>query len=257
MPSRYIDDWIARFLAERPVRANSLIITVYGDMISAHGGTVWLGSFIRLVQPLGLNERMVRTSVFRLVKEKWLVAEQIGRRSYYSLTASGRRRFEHANRRIYDAPAADWNGEWHLVLTGGALEPATRDALRKELLWEGFGNIAPGVLAHPSANVDSLLDILEDSNVRDKLVVMQARALGGGRRPGGGGGRGAAGRHGRACAGGHPACEFFFLRQEKEERARFDGGEHTGTVSERGPSGSQWCATAGQCACVRVCARVY
>ena len=179
MPSRFIDDWIARFLAERPVRANSLIITVYGDMIAVHGGTVWLGSFIRLVQPLGLNERMVRTSVFRLVKEKWLVAEQIGRRSFYSLTAAGRRRFEHAYRRIYDVPHADWNGEWQLVLTGGALRPAQRDALRKELLWEGFGNIAPGVLAHPSANPESLMDILEDSGARDKVVVMQARALGG------------------------------------------------------------------------------
>jgi len=178
MPSRYIDDWIARFLAERPVRANSLIITVYGDMIAVHGGTVWLGSFIRLVQPLGLNERVVRTSVFRLIKEQWLVAEQIGRRSYYSLTALGRRRFEHAYRRIYDAPSTDWNGQWQLVLTGGALAPAQRDALRKELLWEGFGNIAPGVLAHPAANADSLMDILEDSAARDQVVVMQAHALG-------------------------------------------------------------------------------
>ena len=178
MPSRYIDEWIERFLAERPVRANSLIITVYGDMIAVHGGTVWLGSFIRLVQPLGLNERMVRTSVFRLVKEKWLVAEQLGRRSFYSLTAVGRRRFEHAYRRIYDEPRADWSGDWQLVLTGGSLKPAQRDALRKELLWEGFGNIAPGVLAHPSANAASLMDILEDSGARDKVVVMQARALG-------------------------------------------------------------------------------
>ena len=177
MPSRYIEDWIERFLAERPVRANSLIITVYGDMIAVHGGTVWLGSFIRLVQPLGLNERMVRTSVFRLVKEKWLAAEQIGRRSFYSLTAAGRRRFEHAYRRIYDAPRTDWNGDWQLVLTGSALTPAQRDALRKELLWEGFGSIATGVLAHPSANADSLMDILEDSGARDKVVVMQARAL--------------------------------------------------------------------------------
>ena len=178
MPSRFIDHWIARFLSERPVRANSLIITVYGDSIAAHGGSVWLGSFIRLVQPLGLNERMVRTSVFRLVKENWLVAEPIGRRSYYSLTAVGRRRFEHAYRRIYDAPRADWNGEWQLVLSSGTLPPAQRDALRKELLWEGFGNIAPGVMAHPAANSESLLDILEDSGARDKVVVMQARALG-------------------------------------------------------------------------------
>ncbi len=178
MNSRFISRWVESFLAERPVRANSLIITVYGDSIAAHGGTVWLGSFIRLVEPLGLNDRMVRTSVFRLAKEKWLSSQQIGRKSYYSLTAIGRRRFEHAYRRIYDDPRIEWDGDWQLVLTGGNIPPAQKDALRKELLWEGFGIIAPGVLAHPSANSDSLMEILEDSGAQDKVVVMQARTLG-------------------------------------------------------------------------------
>jgi phenylacetic acid degradation operon negative regulatory protein len=40
-----------------------------------------------------------------------------------------------------------------VVFTGGGLLPAAqRDVLRRELLWEGFGQIAPGVLAHPYAN---------------------------------------------------------------------------------------------------------
>ncbi len=178
MNSRFISRWVEDFLAERPVRANSLIITIYGDSIAAHGGTVWLGSFIRLVAPLGLNDRMVRTSVFRLAKEKWLSAQQIGRKSFYSLTALGRRRFEHAYRRIYDDPRIEWDGDWQIVLTGSNIPPVQKDALRKELLWEGFGIIAPGVLAHPSANNDSLMDILEDSGVKDKVVVMQARTFG-------------------------------------------------------------------------------
>lgn len=101
MTSRFISEWIRNFLDQHPTRAKSLIITVYGDLIAAHGGTVWLGSFIRLMSPLGLNERTVRTSVYRLSQEKWLVSEQRGRKSHYSLTPSGRRRFEHAYRRIY------------------------------------------------------------------------------------------------------------------------------------------------------------
>src|SRR5262245_30400059 len=103
MKSRYIDQWIADYREQRPARANSLIITIYGDFIAPHGGTIWLGSVIKLVEPLGLNERVVRTSVYRLSQEKWLVSQQIGRKSYYSLTASGRKRFEHAYRRIYHA----------------------------------------------------------------------------------------------------------------------------------------------------------
>lgn len=176
--NRLVDEWLEEFLRQHPVRANSLIITIYGDFIAPHGGTVWLGSFIRLVEPLGLNPRMVRTSVFRLSREKWLVSEQIGRRSYYSLTATGRRRFEHAYRRIYNDPRLPWSGDWHLVLTGGGLTAAQRDALRKELAWEGFGLIAPGVLAHPSADSESLLDILQGTGAHDKVVVLQARSVG-------------------------------------------------------------------------------
>ncbi|MCE9569640.1 MAG: phenylacetic acid degradation operon negative regulatory protein PaaX, partial [Rhodocyclales bacterium] len=47
MKSRHISQWVDDFLDQHPTRANSLIITVYGDFIAPHGGTVWLGSFIR------------------------------------------------------------------------------------------------------------------------------------------------------------------------------------------------------------------
>ena len=174
LKSRHLSQWIANFLEQHPTRANSLIITIYGDFIAPHGGTVWLGSFIRLVEPLGLNERMVRTSVYRLSQEKWLVSEQIGRRSYYSLTTSGRRRFEHAYRRIYFAPQDTWGGEWQLVLIPGSLAGAQRDQLRKELTWAGYGALASGILAHPSADSEALLDILQETGAHDKVVAMRA-----------------------------------------------------------------------------------
>ncbi|MDH3589938.1 MAG: hypothetical protein OEQ74_11100, partial [Gammaproteobacteria bacterium] len=79
-------DLVEDFRAQRPIRAGSLLITVFGDAIAPHGGTVWLGSLIRVLEGFGINQRLVRTSVFRLVKDGWLTTEQIGRRSYYSLT---------------------------------------------------------------------------------------------------------------------------------------------------------------------------
>lgn len=172
--NRLISQWIKDFLDRHPARANSLIITIYGDFIAPHGGTVWLGSFIRLVQPLGINERMVRTSVYRLSQEKWLVSEQLGRKSYYSLTTSGRRRFEHAYRRIYFAPQDTWTGEWQLVMIPGSLAGPQRDALRKELAWAGYGALASGILAHPSADTEALLDILQETGAHDKVVAMKA-----------------------------------------------------------------------------------
>ena len=179
MANRQISQWIEKRLAERPPRANSLIVTIYGDMIAPHAGAVWLGGFIKLVEPLGLNARLVRTSVFRLSREKWLVSEQIGRRSFYSLTETGRRRFEHAYRRIYEDARNSWDGEWRMVLlTGDGLSPTARDALRKELLWEGYGAIAPGVFAHPSARTEELMELLQSAGAHDKVAAFQARTLG-------------------------------------------------------------------------------
>ncbi len=175
MKNRPLERWVEKQLADRPLRANSLIITIYGDMIAPHGGTAWLGGFIRLVEPFGINARAVRTSVFRLSRENWLVSEQIGRRSYYSLTEAGWRRFEHAFRRIYDDARTSWKGDWLLVLApGDGLTPA----LRKELFWEGYAAIAPNVLAHPSGQIDSLMDILQNAKAQDDVVVLQARTHG-------------------------------------------------------------------------------
>lgn len=146
-----IDLWIRRELARAPLKAKSLVVTVWGDAIAPHGGAVWLSGLIRLLAPLGLNERLVRTSVYRLVQEGWLAARQDGRRSLYRLTPDGLRRFEHAYRRIYAPPAARWDGHWDVVLAPAAeLSARERRALRKELGWEGFGAIASSVFVRPA-----------------------------------------------------------------------------------------------------------
>ena len=45
-------------------------------MRCAHGGAIWLGDLIELLAPLGINERLLRTSVFRLVAQNWLQSER-------------------------------------------------------------------------------------------------------------------------------------------------------------------------------------
>jgi phenylacetic acid degradation operon negative regulatory protein len=104
--------WIRRELDTAPPRAKSLVVTVWGDALAPHGGAVWLSGLIRLLAPLGLNERLVRTSVYRLARDGWLASRQAGRRSLYRLTAQGRRRFESAYRRIYAPPSDAWYGYW-------------------------------------------------------------------------------------------------------------------------------------------------
>ena len=166
---------VAGFRRQRPIRAGSLIITAYGDAIAPRGGTVWLGSLIRIAESFGLSQRLVRTSVHRLAQDDWLASEQIGRRSDYSLTETGRQRFEEATRRIYAPPLKEWDHKWCLVvLPPGRAE--VREALRKELKWLGFGAFTPGVMAHPAPDMQAVVRTIRECKADEEPVVMQAAA---------------------------------------------------------------------------------
>ena len=148
------------FRQQGRVQAGSLIISVFGDAVVPRGSRIWLGSLIRLLEPLELNERLIRTSVFRLAKEEWLRTETIGRRADYVLTPSGRRRFEEASRHIYAGQAPLWDRRWRLILVVGELEPKLREQLRGALFWQGFGALGADCFVHPSAELPSVLDAL-------------------------------------------------------------------------------------------------
>lgn len=166
-------DLVADFRERRPLRAGSLLVSVFGDAIAPRGGAVWLGSLIRALEGFGVNQRLVRTSVFRLARDGWLVAEQIGRRSYYSLTSLGGARIEEASQRIYSEPRKDWRGRWTLVLLAG-LDAARRDAARKELGWLGFAPFSSSLMAHPAADTRATRKQLESLPGSDALLIMEA-----------------------------------------------------------------------------------
>jgi len=171
--NRRIDDIVSQIFERLRPKAKSLIITVYGDAILHHGGSAWLGSVIKLVEPLALNERIVRTSVFRLSKEEWLSSSQIGRRSYYRLTDLGRRRFEAANSRIYFHVSRPWDGRWTLVVANTAdLDAEKRDIIRRNFGWIGFGQLASGVMIHPDPDRGVMRQALADLEVGDRTMVM-------------------------------------------------------------------------------------
>lgn len=172
-----IEALLQDFSRQRPLRGGSLIITLFGDSISQHGNSVWLGSIIRTLEPFGLNSRLIRTAVHRLVQEGWLCARTVGRRAYYSFTDTGLRRYEKAAQRIYAAGVPEWDGAWTLVLCG-RLRDEGRDRLRRELAWLGFGSANPQMLIHPGAAAADLEETLRDIGVTDEVVVLDARTAG-------------------------------------------------------------------------------
>ncbi|UHL65160.1 phenylacetic acid degradation operon negative regulatory protein PaaX [Paralcaligenes sp. KSB-10] len=170
---------IHALLQRDPPRAKSLSVTLLGDAIGPHGGNIWLSDLIDLVTPLGINERLLRTSVFRLVAQDWLQSERHGRRSLYRLSESGQELTAAASERIYVGSRNDWNGDWTLVILPrfGNSSLDGRGALRRELVWAGFGAIAPGIFALPRNQTVRARKVLAKLKVTDKALILSAHDM--------------------------------------------------------------------------------
>ncbi|HEC09880.1 MAG TPA: phenylacetic acid degradation operon negative regulatory protein PaaX [Acidimicrobiales bacterium] len=165
-------------MTEAPARlergTRSLLITIFGDSIMPRGGSVWLGSLISLAAELGVNERLVRTTMNRLSVDGWFETEQRGRRSYYRPTPGARADFEAAEQRIYHRPVEDWNGSWTLVMVGTEELPAGERAdLRRRLGWSGFRAVAPNVMGHPTVPPGVVGQILSEHRVESLVPVVE------------------------------------------------------------------------------------
>ncbi|MEH6403715.1 MAG: phenylacetic acid degradation operon negative regulatory protein PaaX [Sneathiella sp.] len=173
-----LETMITSLPAKLSLKARSLLMTVWGDSVSPHGGTVWLGSLIDLVSAVGLNERVVRTSVFRLKQDKLLSSHQEGRRSYYTLTTTGEHRFEEATKRIYTSKPKPWDAEWTLLFSERRhLSEEQKKALSNELSWLGFGDLGSGIYAHPNGDQSTIEHLLADLGLCDNVAILKASNL--------------------------------------------------------------------------------
>ena len=167
-----IDD----FIQTEALSGTSLIMTIFGDCIFHRGGIISLASLIQLMDVFGFNERSVRTAVFRLVQNGWLMSEKIGRTSYYRVTESSRQRFIMADQKIYSFQHTEWDQKWDLVLLS-SVELENKLVLKKELEWLGFDNIATNVMAYPGCDHQKLQNLLLNLKMTDQVVVFKAETL--------------------------------------------------------------------------------
>jgi phenylacetic acid degradation operon negative regulatory protein len=165
---------LERFHRQRPLRAGSLLVTLLGDAIAPRGGSISLASFIRLTRCFELPERLVRTSIARLAHSQLVSSARSGRNSVYSLTSMGRARFADATQRIYAATPPPWDGRWTVIVLPSHLK-FSRDALRQQLGWLGFGQITPGVFVHPLRSTDSVRSQLDGLPVDQAVIFTKAK----------------------------------------------------------------------------------
>ena len=156
------------------MRTTSLIVTLFGDIVSQHGHRIWLGSLVKAMAQLGINERLVRTSVFRLVQEGWLESERVGRRSFYRFSSYGTHEYERAARRIYALDNNQWHGRWQLLIPQN-IPDSQREQFRRSLDWQGYRTITAGTYAKPGDGGQALRETLEEFGVTDKVIILDAK----------------------------------------------------------------------------------
>lgn len=177
--NRLATNGLDRFLLERMQDGNfsstTLVFTFFCDVVTQHGGVIWIGSIIHALAPLGINARLTRTAVFRLVQDGWLESCKQGRRSYYQLTKTGQNYYQRAAKRIYASHKPEWDSVWTLLFVSLVPEDK-REALHRGLSWLGYGRMAAGVYGLPSNDRQPLDELLTDLGLKDKIVHMQAQA---------------------------------------------------------------------------------
>jgi phenylacetic acid degradation operon negative regulatory protein len=178
MHAARVDAAIAACLAGEAAGANALVLHVMGQAAQPAGGHVWLSSLIELLDPFGVSERLVRTSVFRLIQQGELYSVRHGRRSASGLAAPPHALRQPAAPEPAGAPPEAWQNDWTLVMGWtGQLNLSEAAALRKQLWGGGYRLIAPGVLARPGGAPATLAAELELLGLERKLWVCHMTEL--------------------------------------------------------------------------------
>lgn len=157
------------------MRPTSLCFTIWGDYFRDIGVKVWVGSLIRYLGALGVTENAVRVTLSRMVQQGWLVTSRSGQKSYYSLSEQGQRRIRDGVRRVYDWDEPRWDRQWQVVISDlSGLDRDTRERVRRELTWMGFGRLARDTWISPHHRYNALRPMIDEFGLHDMIHVFTA-----------------------------------------------------------------------------------
>ncbi|MFK8029597.1 MAG: PaaX family transcriptional regulator C-terminal domain-containing protein [Gammaproteobacteria bacterium] len=169
-----MDKFVKGRVADARISATSLIFTLFGDTVSQHSGSIWLSSIIDAMALFGINERLVRTSIYRLVKDGLLESERIGRCSYYRFSDNGKHHAARAAERIYATTEPESGKVWTLAMVSQRHDSEKLVELRRGLNWLGFIQLKPGLYGHPAGDLKALKQMLSEYKLTDMVVLFNA-----------------------------------------------------------------------------------
>ena len=164
---------------KRIIRPQSAMLTLYGDYLLDRGEEIGIGGLITLFNNFGLSDQAVRSAVSRMCHAGLLKVRSEGRKSYYSLTSRGHNLLSTGAQRIFVRKDATWNGSWNIVTyTIPEEERKTRDILRRELIWMGYGALSGATMISPYDLTDEVMALAEQLGVIHRIHIFQAMEQG-------------------------------------------------------------------------------
>lgn len=165
---------IEQWAAQPHISARSVLVTIIGDALIPVASSLWMSQMLELSEGFGFSDRLVRTSMNRLVSESWLYTERVGRRSRYHVTDLAMSESARAEERIYGSNDVDWSGEWVLVFLPDELRAAESSRIVEHLRWNGFVPVTAGVLASPGGSPEAARELLSVVGLVVRPVVASA-----------------------------------------------------------------------------------
>jgi phenylacetic acid degradation operon negative regulatory protein len=158
--------------------AKARLLTVLGEFVLPHGGSVWTSTLVRSLHVLGVAERNARQALARLTGQGIVRSHRQGRRARRQLTERGRELLSSGSERIYGFASGDdaWDGRWLVVLCSVPEEQrAKRHQLRSQLGFAGFGFLAPGLAISPHLDREAVANgVLKELGLLPSAVVFRA-----------------------------------------------------------------------------------
>jgi phenylacetic acid degradation operon negative regulatory protein len=142
---------------QQEVRPGLFMVDLLGDFQRAGGTEIRLKALVALGELLGIPGPTMRVTLARFRERGWFDVRRDGRESIYRLSSSAQITLHEGGRRIHRPPLEAWSGDWSTVIyTVPESDRQTRDDLRKQLIWLGFGPLAPATWIRPQPQLDDV-----------------------------------------------------------------------------------------------------
>lgn len=169
-----LDAFIQHAVSSVPVSGTSLISSLYGDALSHRGGGPGSVAWPPCWKAWGLASASCAPRCFASTKGAgWTFPASGG--AAYRLSDKGLRLTRRAENKIYRAELPAWDGKWLLLLSEG-LDKATLADVKKQLIWQGFGTLAPSLMASPSQHLADVQSLLHDAGVAENVIFFEAHS---------------------------------------------------------------------------------